>query len=568
MNNRVLSENISYLYSCVIPQLQYEINKVSKSLKRASDDGLDINADVINELTNKIDNLKTQLQTLNTSVGTLSKTVTTNTNTIEYVNESVGTLSNSVQQNTTDISSLNSTVGTLSNDVTSEIQRLESSMITLNSSVDNVLDNITTNVNNTALLTESVGTLSNEVSTLSSSITQYTSDINSLTETASHLSNNVGQNTADIASLTTSVGTLSSDVNTYKTNTESLTTSVGTMSNSITQATNDIESINTKIKNISKVIIQTTDDIQTINTNIGTLSNEVSTNTQEIVDINARLNNMSTPGIDEFANKNYIVVRKQNKEYVKYEIGQFDPTLFSEYNADYYDIQGVYLNNYSDYNPETFRALTTTQAYIPPNMDAIIIGMNWFREVYNTSSFYDLVNFPTSRYGNQFRTGIVIDITKAAINDWVYLTMKAGECVYERLKATPGLCRIFSFSYNYIDDGEEFVSSGPQDLLDIGNVSFNEEFTLPDAMYYRINITAPIGVRYFDFSKVPFDANVKLYLTRPATIKFGRRIIDGLDIAYCCDEPPKIISDYMTEEEISNLSRRIHHLPYTATDSA
>ena len=159
-------------------------------------------------------------------------------------------------------------------------------------------------------------------------------------------------------------------------------------------------------------------------------------------------------------------------------------------------------------------------------------------------------------------------MSKVSFTDQLYLNMRAGNCYYQRFKPTPGLCGSFRFGYNYVYAEEDFVTSGPQSLLDIGNKMFEKGFELPDALFYEINITAPIGVKYFDFSKVPRENTIRLYLSQPATIKLGKILVDNVTIAYCCDEPPKIISDYFDPAELNDSGFAMQYLPYTVTDTA
>lgn len=282
-----------------------------------------------------------------------------------------------------------------------------------------------------------------------------------------------------------------------------------------------------------------------------------------INEINTRIDNIPIPSVDAFANMNYILVKKLDGEMVKFDLFTYDHTRFEQDDPEYHTIYGVYLNSPTHLHEELFAEVTNIRPYNTPYFDGIIFTTNWFKELVATSNDNQVFSFRNSTSGDRFATGIIIDMSKVTFSDKLWFNLKAGNCYYQRFKPTPGLCGQFWFGYNYQSAEEDFVTSGPQSLLDVGNKMFDKGFELPDALYYKINITAPIGVKYFDFSKVPRENTIKLYLSQPATIKLGKILTDNVTIAYCCDEPPKIISDYFTQEELNDSGFVMQYLPYT-----
>ena len=248
---------------------------------------------------------------------------------------------------------------------------------------------------------------------------------------------------------------------------------------------------------------------------------------------------------------------------VKYDLYTYDHTRFEQDDPEYHTIYGVYLNSPTHLHEELFAEVTNIRPYHTPYFDGIIFTANWFKELVTTNKVNEVFSFRNSTSGDRFATGIIIDMSKVYFTDKLWFNLKAGNSYYQRFKPTPGLCGQFWFGYNYQSAEEDFVTSGPQSLLDVGNKMFEKGFELPDALYYKINITAPIGVKYFDFSKVPRENTIKLYLSQPATIKLGKILIDNVTIAYCCDEPPKIISDYFDPAELNDSGFAMQYLPFT-----
>ena len=190
----------------------------------------------------------------------------------------------------------------------------------------------------------------------------------------------------DISTLNSTVGTLSNSVTTntneltsIKPTVTQLNTIVGTLSNQVNTNTTDIEAIHTNITNT--------------NARLDTTNNTMQLNINEI---NTRIDNIANNNVDEYADKNYVLVKNLNGDMVKWEFGAFNPSRFEENDPDFYIIHGVYLNSSNDYFDSLFRELTTINPYNKPYFSGIIFSANWFKELdpnfYNT--IHDFTNNP------------------------------------------------------------------------------------------------------------------------------------------------------------------------------